>query len=39
MVHGDQIHLEAEGGERAPCSGAGTAGAAEQVCDKRDASL
>ena len=39
VVHGDEIHLEAEGRERAPCPGAGTAGAAEQVGDKGDASF
>jgi hypothetical protein len=39
MVHGDQIHLETERGECTPRPGAGTAGAAEQVGDKGDASF
>jgi hypothetical protein len=37
VVHGDQVHLEAEGRERATRPGAGTAGAAEQMGDKGDA--
>jgi hypothetical protein len=37
VVHGDQVHLEAEGRKRALRPGAGTAGAAEQIGDKGDA--
>ena len=39
VVHGDQVHLEAEGRERAPRPGAGATGAAEQVSDKGDSSF
>jgi len=39
VVHGDQFHLEAETAEDAPRPSAGTAGAVEQVGDKRDARL
>jgi hypothetical protein len=39
MIHSDQIYLETEGRERAPRPAAGTAGAAEQVGDKRNASF
>ena len=39
VVHGDQVHLEAEVCERAPRPGAGTARAAEQVGDQRDPSF
>ena len=39
VVHGDQIHLEAENCERAPRPGARATDAAEQVGDQRDPSF